>query len=137
MRSWIVSVQPNHKNCIRTINYEIYNFLDHNKFYIDIGKHPNALVFTLLTLSVITVFLVYNYYEKIIFHLYQKFFFFFFLITLSLNLPRSLWFDLGTSRILWLQSPALGWEWASAIWLRKVWILIVKNHNLIILEICG
>ena len=31
-----------------TINYEIYIFLDHKEFHIDIGKHPNALVFTLL-----------------------------------------------------------------------------------------
>ena len=36
-------------NCIRTINYEIYIFLDHKEFHVDIGKHPNALVFTLLT----------------------------------------------------------------------------------------
>ena len=35
-------------NCIRTINYEIDIFLDHKEFHIDIGKHPNALVFTLL-----------------------------------------------------------------------------------------
>ena len=43
----------------------------------------------------------------------QKYFFsspklFFFFITLSLNLPRSLWFDLGTPRIILLRSPALG-----------------------------
>ena len=31
----------------------------------------------------------------------------FFFITLSLNLPRSLWFDLGTPRIILLRSPAL------------------------------
>ena len=40
-------------NCLSstelTINYEIYIFLDHKEFHIDIGKHPNALVFTLLT----------------------------------------------------------------------------------------
>ena len=36
-------------NCIRTINYEIDIFLDHKESHIDIGKHPNALVFTLLT----------------------------------------------------------------------------------------
>ena len=36
-------------NCIRTINYEIYIFLDHKEFHIDIGKHLDALVFTLLT----------------------------------------------------------------------------------------
>ena len=36
-------------NCIRTINYEIDIFLDHKEFHIDIGKHPDALVFTLLT----------------------------------------------------------------------------------------
>ena len=35
-------------NCIKTINYEIYNFLDHKEFHIDIGKHLDALVFTLL-----------------------------------------------------------------------------------------
>ena len=35
-------------NYIRTINYEIDIFLDHKEFYIDIRKHPNALVFTLL-----------------------------------------------------------------------------------------
>ena len=35
-------------NCIRTINYEIYNFIDHKEFHIDIGKHLDALVFTLL-----------------------------------------------------------------------------------------
>ena len=33
-------------------------------------------------------------------------------ITLSLNLPHSLWFDLGTSRIILLRSPALGSEQA-------------------------
>ena len=37
---------------------------------------------------------------------------FFFLITLSLNLPRSLWFDLDTPRIILLRSPALGSEQA-------------------------
>ena len=35
-------------NCIRTINYEIDIFLDHKEFHIDIGKHPDALAFTLL-----------------------------------------------------------------------------------------
>ena len=35
-------------NCIRTINYEIDIFLDHKESHIDIGKHPDALVFTLL-----------------------------------------------------------------------------------------
>ena len=35
-------------NCIRTINYEIDIFLDHKEFHIDLGKHPDALVFTLL-----------------------------------------------------------------------------------------
>ena len=33
-------------NCIKTINYEIYNFLNHKKFHIDLRKHPNTLVFT-------------------------------------------------------------------------------------------
>ena len=33
---------------MRTINYEIYNFLDHKEFHIDLGKHFDALVFTLL-----------------------------------------------------------------------------------------
>ena len=36
----------------------------------------------------------------------------FFFITLSLNLSRSLWFDLGTLRIILLWSPALGSEQA-------------------------
>ena len=36
-------------NCIRTINYEIYNFLDHKEFHINIEKHPDALIFILLT----------------------------------------------------------------------------------------
>ena len=36
-------------NCIKTINYEIDIFLDHKEFHIDIEKHPDALVFTLLT----------------------------------------------------------------------------------------
>ena len=35
-------------NCIRTINYEIDIFLDHKESRIDIGKHPDALVFILL-----------------------------------------------------------------------------------------
>ena len=35
-------------NCIRTINYEIDIFVDHKEFPIDIGKHPDAPVFTLL-----------------------------------------------------------------------------------------
>ena len=35
-------------NCIRTINYEIDIFLDHKESHIDIGKHLDALVFTLL-----------------------------------------------------------------------------------------
>ena len=49
MCSLIVSVQPNHRfNCIRTINYEIYIFLDKKEFHIDIEKHPDALVFILL-----------------------------------------------------------------------------------------
>ena len=50
MCSWIVLVQLNHKffNCIRKINYEIDIFLDHKVFHIDIGKHPDALVFILL-----------------------------------------------------------------------------------------
>ena len=29
-------------NCIRTINYEIYIFLDHKEFHVDIGKHPDT-----------------------------------------------------------------------------------------------
>ena len=33
---------------MRTIDYEIDIFLDHKESYIDIGKHPNALIFTLL-----------------------------------------------------------------------------------------
>ena len=36
-------------NCIRTINYEIDIFLNHKESHIDIGKHPDTLVFTLLT----------------------------------------------------------------------------------------
>ena len=35
-------------NCIRTINYEIDIFLDHKESHVDIEKHPDALVFTLL-----------------------------------------------------------------------------------------
>ena len=35
-------------NCLRTINCEIYIFLDHKKIHIDIGKHPDALVFKIL-----------------------------------------------------------------------------------------
>ena len=36
------------------------------------------------------------------------------LITLSLNLPRSLWFDLGTLRIILLRSPTLGNDYEQA-----------------------
>ena len=37
---------------------------------------------------------------------------FFFFITLSLNIPHFLWFDLSTLRIILLQSPTLGSEQA-------------------------
>jgi len=33
---------------LRTINYDIYFFLDHKKFHINIGKHLDALVLKIL-----------------------------------------------------------------------------------------
>ena len=54
-------------------------------------------------------------------------FFFFFYITLSLNLPRSLWFDLGTLRIILLRSPALGSEKAILEPLRRSCYVIKGN----------
>ena len=32
-------------HCLKTINYEIYIFLDHKEFHIDKGKHHDVLVF--------------------------------------------------------------------------------------------
>ena len=52
--------------------------------------------------------LVNNHQAKELFFFTQIVFF----ITLSLNLPRSLWFDLGTPRIILLRSPTLGSEQA-------------------------
>ena len=46
--NYLSSIESLVFNCIRIINYEIDIFLDHKEFHIDIGKHPDALVFTLL-----------------------------------------------------------------------------------------
>ena len=53
MCSSIVSVQPNHKYLIvkKKINYEIYNFLDHNEFHIDIGETPRCLGIYIIDLN--------------------------------------------------------------------------------------
>ena len=46
---------------------------------------------------------------------------------MSLNLPRSLWFDLGTLRIILLRSPALGSEQAILEPLRRSCCVIKGN----------
>ena len=57
---------------------------------------------------VFIIILVNNHQAKVLFFFTLVFFFF----TLSLNLPRSLWFNLGTPRIILLRSSALRSEQA-------------------------
>ena len=113
---------------MRTISYEIDIFLDHKESHIVIGKHPDALVFTLLTSISYHCYSclqlpgkIYSSSSPIVFYLF---------ITLSLNLPRSLWFDLGTSRIIFLRSPALGSEQAGT---QKVYSFKEPDHVVVLL----
>ena len=46
--NYLSSIESLVFNCIRIINYEIDIFPNHKESHIDIGKHLDALVFTLL-----------------------------------------------------------------------------------------
>ena len=85
-----------------------YIFLDHKEFHIDIGKHLDALVFTLLILIGFYYYSCQQSPSKNTFFLHPNCY----LSILSLNLPCSLWFDLGILRFILLRSPALGSEQA-------------------------
>ena len=110
---------------LRIIIYEVYNFLDRKKisyWYRETPRYYSIYIIDLNQLSLLFLLTITK----------QKYFFsspklFFFFITLSLNLPRSLWFDLGTLRIILLRSLALGSEQAILEPLRRSCCVIKGN----------
>ena len=92
---------------------------------------PNIYIIELNQLSLLFLFAITR--KKLFFIFTKSFLFFIFLkITLSLNLPRFLWFDLGIPRIILLRSPALGSEQAKRSFLERaqyIWFLsLYKNQ---------
>ena len=113
---------------LRIIIYEVYNFLDRKKISYRYRETPRYYSIYIIDLNQLSLLFLFKITRQKLFFIFTKcFYFFLFYITLSLNLPRSLWFDLSTLRIILLRSPALGSEKANLEPLRRSCYVIKGN----------